>query len=119
MPTLETAYRNVLATAAGTVFNSGTIELQTSGGVEVATNTFGATAFGSPSTGVITANAIGDDTSATGGTVGKAVFKISGGTVYMTCTVGVSENEVQLTNLTIGAGDIVSYTSLTITVPAS
>jgi len=119
--TLATAGRNALTDAIGGVLNSGTIEFQTSGSVEVATVTFGADAFPGASTGSATANAITDDTSATGGVVTKAVWKKSDTTEMLTCTVtaGGGGGDIIMTSTTVGAGDTVHVTSLVLATAAS
>lgn len=121
MATLSTTARNAACDALAALFNSGTIEFQTSGHNEVATCTFGATAFGAAVTGVATANAIASDTSATGGTIAHGHMKSSGGTALIDVTVTAvgGGGDITITNLVIGAGDTVSISSLTMTVPAS
>lgn len=64
-----------------------TIELQTAGGVETATLTFGTPAFGASAARVSTANAITGDTNATGGLTTKGVCKNNAGTVIWEFTV--------------------------------
>ena len=115
---LETNARNAMIAALGTLHNSGTFVLETSGGVEIATLTFAASAFGAPATGVITAAAITADTSATGGTVGRA-RTFTGATPIATLTVGLSAAEVIMASLTVPVGATVNVTSLTMTQPAS
>lgn len=122
MATLTTAARNAACDAIVDLIDAGagagTIELQTSGDVEVATLTFSDPAFGAASTGVATASAITDDSSATGGTMAKAVFKDSNGTEVLTATVGTSGADINFTSLTVAATEAVSISSLTVTVPA-
>jgi hypothetical protein len=119
--TFATAGRNAITDAIGGVMNSGTMEFQTSGSVEVATVTFGADAFPAASTGSATANAITDDTSATGGVVTKAVWKKSDTTEMLTCTVtaGGGGGDIIMTSTTVGAGDTVHVTSLVLATAAS
>lgn len=121
--TLETSARNAACNAIVDLVDAGsgagTLEFQTSGGTEVATCTFSDPAFGNASTGVATASAITADSSATGGTTTKAVFKDSDGTAVLTCSVGTSGADINLTNNVIAASESVSITSLTVTVPAS
>jgi len=84
----------------------------------VATLVFSNPAFGAASGPTATANAIADDTSATGGTVSK--FKIVNGSAAdagFAGAVAVSGSDINLTSLSIGAGDTVSVTSLTYTAP--
>ena len=84
---------------------------------EVATLTGNATAFAAAATGgVLTLNAITDDTSATGGTA--TWFRINtngGGTHIMDGTVGTSGTDLVLNNNVITATANVSITSATIT----
>jgi len=74
-----TALRNTLADAIDAACNAGTTDaggdlvIMTSGDVEVATLALSATAFGAAAAGTITAAAITNDSSATGGTA--ALFK--------------------------------------------
>ena len=87
-------------------------------GTAVATLSFGNPAFGSASSGVITANAITSDTNATGNAspVATATLETGAGTVIVHCAVAASGSDINLTGgLTIGAGDTVSCSSLTYT----
>lgn len=117
--TLETIARNAACNAIAALHDSGTLEFQTSSNVEVATLTFGSTAFGAASSGVATANAIGSDPSATGGTTTKFVTKTSGSAAILSGTVGTSGTDIIIDNNVVGAGVTVAMTSFTITVPAS
>lgn len=123
MPTLPTATRNAACDAVVDLIDGGVgaglLVFRTSGDVEVATLTFSDPAFGSAATGVATASAITSDTNATGGTVTKATFETSAATIVMTVTVGTSGSEINLSSTTIGVGDTVSVSSLTVTMPAS
>ncbi len=118
---LTTATRNALADVIGPLLNSGTAEFQTSGDVEVATCTFGATAFGAATAGVATANAIADDTNATGGTIEHVKLKNSSGTEILEAdaTPTGGGGSFEGATLVIAAAETVSITSLTITQPAS
>lgn len=117
--THTTAVRNALADLIDEQVNAGaaagTLVFQTSGDVEVATLTFSDPAFGAAASGVITANAITDDTNATGGTVAKfRIFdsdsvEILQGTVTATGGGG----DIELSSVSVGAGDTVSMSSLT------
>lgn len=120
-PILAAAARNAAVNGITALLNSGTIQFQTSGHVAVATCTFGATAFGAASNGTATANAISDDTNAVGGTIAHAHLRTSvpAELVELSCTVTGGGGDIQLTSLVIGAGDTVSVTSLSLTMPAS
>lgn len=107
---------------AGT--GAGTIEIKSAastvaGTSEVATLTFSATAFGAAATGTATAAAITDDTSATGGTASDYTVFDSAGTAVWQGSVSTSGADLNLSSTTIGAGDTVSISSFTLTVPAS
>jgi len=124
MPILEAATRNAACDAIVDLIDggagAGTLQFETSGDVEVATLTFSDPAFGAASAGVATAATITSDTSATGGTVAQASIYDSTPTKIMECTVATdTSQDIQLSSLTIGAGDTVSMSSLTVTVPAS
>lgn len=98
---------------------AGSLIFQTSGDAEVATLTFSATAFGAASGGTASANAITSDTSATGGTVAK--FKIQNGSAAdagFAGNVQTSGGDINLSSLSVGAGDTVSMSSLTYTAPS-
>lgn len=117
---LEATARNAAADAVVDLLDGGTIVFQTAGSVEVATLTLGTPAFGASVAGTATANAITSDTSATGGTIAKAVFRTSAAaslfTVSVTATGG--GGDIELSSLTVGAGDTVSMSSYTHTQPA-
>ncbi len=116
--THETAARNGIADYIVDQLDGGTLEFQTSGDVEVATLTFGTPAYGAAAAGVATANAITSDTNATGGTIAKAQQKTSGATAVVNCAVGTSGSDINLSSVTVGAGDTVAVSSLTYTAPA-
>jgi len=98
---------------------AGNLVLRTTGDVEVATLAMSATAFGAASSGTATAAAISDDTNATGGTTTKFTLEDGDATIILTGSVGTSGEDLNLSSTTIGAGDTVSVSSLTVTVPAS
>lgn len=119
--THSTAVRNALADLVVDALDSGFIEFQTSGGDEVATCGFGSTAFdaagssGGNSDGVATANAISDDTDATGGTITKFELQGSDTTaiVFGSVTATSGGGDIEISSTTIAAGETVSVTSLT------
>lgn len=123
MAVLETAARNAACNAIVDLIDAGagagTLRFETSGDVEVATLTFSDPAFGNAATGVATASAITSDTNATGGTIAQASIYDSDSNKVLEATCGTSGAEINLSSLTIGAGDTVSISSLTVTVPAS
>lgn len=121
--THSTAARNAIADAAvdlldaGTTDASGDLEIRTSGDVEVATLTLSNPAFGAASSAVATAATITDDTSATGGTAAKAALRDRDNTDVILCSVTATGGggDIELSSVSIGAGDTVSITSLTYT----
>lgn len=129
MATLTTAARNAACNAVVDLLDAGStvtypyVIFCTSGDVEVAKCNFtGTTAFGSSNTGVATAGTIADDTDADGGVIATShVFlKDQDNTTVVTCTIATtSSQDFQIASLTIGAGDTVGVSSLTVTMPAS
>lgn len=131
---LPTASRNAACDAIVDLIDggvgAGTLEFKSAastvqGTNEVATCTFSDPAFdaagaaGGNADGVATANAITDDTSATGGTANAATIFDSNGAAVIQCGVAASGSDINLSSITIGAGDTVQITSLTATMPAS
>lgn len=124
MATLTTTGKDAACNAVVDLLNSGFIVFETSGHTEVATCTFGATAFGASSSGVATANAITPDSSATGNTIDHAEIQTSSGDGFeifdpVSVTVTGGGGDFEASSLVIGAGDTVSITSMTITMPGS
>lgn len=123
MATLTTAARNAACNAIVDLVDAGagagTLQFETSGDVEVATLTFSDPAFGNAATGVATASSITSDTNATGGTIAQASFYDSDSTKVLEATCGTSGADINLSSLSVTAGDTVSVSSLTVTVPAS
>lgn len=121
---LETATRNYLANAIDDLVNTGAgtsnLKLETSGDVEVATINFQNPAFGAAATGVITLAGVPlQDASATGGTVAQGSIYNRNGDKVSESPAGTSGTEIIMSSLTVVAGEVVTLTSLTITVPAS
>ncbi|MBA2687790.1 MAG: hypothetical protein H0U64_06800 [Gemmatimonadaceae bacterium] len=80
---------------------------------------FSAIAFPAASAGVITANAITQDSSAdaTGTASFARLFETDGTTVVCDLSVGVSASEINFQTLSFAIGLIVQVTSLTISLP--
>jgi hypothetical protein len=117
--TLQSNARNAACDAIADLHDSGTLEFQTSGGVEVATVTFGATAFGAASSGTATANTITPDSTATGGTTTQFVTKTSAAAQILAGSVGTTGTDIIIDNTVVPAGVTVDLTAFSITVPAS
>jgi hypothetical protein len=129
---LAVARRNEALDAVANDANSGFLRLysgtvptdaDTALGAQVllAELTMNATAFGAASGGVLTANAITQDSSAnaTGTCSFARVYQSNGTTVWSQITsVGTSGTEVVLNTTTITSGQPVSCTSFTVTWPA-
>lgn len=124
MAVLETGARNALADALDAYVNTGsgtaTFKLETSGDVEVASFDLQNPAFGAAATGVITLQGTPiQDTSAAGGTVAQASLYNRDGTKVLESVAATSGQEVTVSSTTVGVGETVTLTSLTITQPAS
>jgi len=123
--TLTTAARNAACNAVvdlidvGTTDANGDIVIMTSSDVEVATLAFANPAFGNAATGVATANAIAADTTATGGTAARFKFQDRNNTEVLRGNVATSGSDLNLSSLNIGAGDTISISSFTVTMPAT
>ena len=120
---LETASANALADAIDTAINVGVTEsggklvLETSGDAEVSLHRFADPAFGTASSGVITAASLPiDDTSAAGGTVAQYSIFDRNNAKQLEGVVAVSGQDLDLSSLSVGVGDTVSLTAFTITV---
>lgn len=124
MAVLETGARNALADALDAYVNTGAgtaqFKLETSGDVEVAAFDLQNPAFGNAATGVITLQGTPlQDTSAAGGTVAQASLYNRNATKVLESVAATSGQEVTVSSLTVGVGETVTLTSLTITQPAS
>jgi hypothetical protein len=131
---LSTTARNALANAIKTAIDAGaaagTIKIYdgaqpstpqdapTGSNHLLATLAFGDPSFGAASVGVITANAITQDSSADAtGTAAWARIADSDGNAIMDVDVGTSGATINLNTTSIVAGGPVSITSATITMP--
>lgn len=125
--TLTTSARNAAANAVvdlldvGTTDANGDLVIMTSGDVEVATLGLSNPAFGAAATGVATASAITSDTSATGGTAALHKMQNRDNTEVWRGTVTATGGggDIELSSVSIGAGDTVAVSSYTYTQPAS
>lgn len=121
--TLENAVRSLACDAIVDAIDAGagagTLQFETSGDAEIATLTFSDPAFGAASNGVATASAITSDTTATGGTVAQASVYTSAPAKLWEWDAGTSGTSIIISSTAVGAGDTVSMSSLTVTVPAS
>lgn len=84
----------------------------------LATLTFSATAFGSASNGVATANSITSDSSADAtGTAAWARIASGAGTTIMDVTVGTSGEDINFNTVSFVSGAVIAISSLTYTQP--
>jgi hypothetical protein len=125
--TISTAARNAMCDALVDLIDggagAGTIQIRTAsggGGTLLATLTFSDPAFGAASSGVATASAITDDSSADAtGTAGYCVILDSDSNSIFEGTVGTSGADINFNTVAFTSGDTVSISSMTITMPAS
>lgn len=115
-----TAYGNTRLTALGQALSGGTLELLTSGDVEVATLTLGSTggtAFTSVTGKVGTFDDMTQDSGAAGGVVAKFAMKNSSGTTIYTGTVTATGGggDITIPSVTIPVGGIVDMGTPAIT----
>jgi hypothetical protein len=123
---------NAEANALATLANNGYIRIYSgtrpatpndglAGNTLLAELRFGATAFGAAVNGVITANAITEEDAAlAGGTASWArILQSNGTTALWDDEVGTATANITMNSITIGAGAIVSISSMTHTVPKS
>jgi hypothetical protein len=103
-----------MATAAGNLCGTGTLQIL-AGGTVLATHTMAG--FGSPSSGVVTANAIANVTIIAGGTANAA--RIVNGSNQVDLTLGTSGAEVIVSSTNYVQNGTSTVTSVTITYPAS
>lgn len=126
---LETASRNAACnaivdqldgTAAGVLEFKTAAGTSTKGNGQVCEMTLNNPAFGAAATGVATLDVTPSiqDTNADGGTTTKAYFYDSGNNPYFAGDVGTTGASINLSNNVISAGETVTITSLTFTVPA-
>lgn len=123
--TIPTASRNAACDAVVDLSDAGTgaahLKIYTTGlATLLADLTMSDPAFGAAATGVATASAISDDTSADNtGTAAEFKIEDSDANEILRGSVGTSGQDINLNTVSITAGDTVSITSLTVTMPAS
>lgn len=116
---LNTTLRNNMVEVISDALNSGKIVFKAADGTVLATCTFAADAFGVAVSGVITANAIQDESSAVAGVLSKVEFQDSTGQVLIEGTAGNTvDDDVFFSKPDLAAGDIVSIASMTYTAPS-
>lgn len=130
-PHMALALRNTALDSIDANFNSGKLRIYSgtqpatpdtalSGNTLLAELTFNATAFGSASGGVITANAITSDSSAdaTGTAAFFRCFASDGTTALLDGTVGTATTDMTINTVSIVSGATVSCSAFTITLSA-
>lgn len=131
--TIGTSVRDAMINAAADLLDAsaGTIEVRTGAkpsapadadsGTLLATFTLPAPAFGSASTGVVTAEAISGATAAATGTAGHYRVKNNGGTALWDGTVTITDGGGDLTmpSTSITSGEGVDITGYTMTMPST
>jgi len=116
---LRNSIANDVLAAIDADVGAGNLVLRTAADAAVATLPLSDTA-GTVAGAVLTFGAISDDTNAAGGTVAKATIETNGGTIVLTAgsvtTVG-GGGDLEMSSLTVVAGDTVSCSSLSYTAP--
>ena len=118
--TLNVDSRNELAAALGALFNSGTLEIRTSGGASLlATISLPASAFGSPSAGAVAKSGVWSVTASGSGVARVGRFISSDTNKTMEVTIAESAAEMIIDDENIVSGGTVTINTFTITQPAS
>lgn len=123
-----TATRNAVANAEGDLLDGGSIQIRTgaqptnvgdaASGTLLGTLTFAGTAFGAPSTGVVTAASITSDTNAdASGTAGHARLLDSGAAIHSDASCGLGSGDFNFDNNVIVIGGTIAISSLSLTAP--
>lgn len=126
---MSTTFRNAMADEMGASLDSGYIEFRSgtqpanpqtaATGTLLATVTLSSNAFGSASSGVITANFIGVVEIDTTGTVAWARLYQADDTVVLDCSVGTSSADIIVSSTAFTAGVSLEYDTVTYTHPES
>jgi len=124
MPTLETSTRNSILEKVRDLIDAGssagTLVFEASDDSEVATCTFSDPCAGSASSGTLTFSSITSDTNATGGTIDHVSVYDSDSNKILEFSIATDSSEdIQISTLSITAGDTVGVSSLSLTMPAS
>lgn len=123
--TLSTATANAACDAIVDLVDGGAaagyLLIETSGDATIANCAMSDPAFGAAANGTATANSITDESSATAGTAAKFEMRDSDDTNILSGSVTVTGGggDIELSSTSIGAGDTVSISSLTVGVPLS
>lgn len=123
--TLTTTARNAMCDALVDLIDAGSgagkLVFHDASHAEVATVTCADPAFGSAAGGVATGNTFVADSDCTGGTISHAHFFDSDSTEICALSVTATGGggDIEVSSLTIGAGDTLNITSFTFTMPAS
>ena len=121
---LQDLTRDAISNAVDDLINTGAgvanLKFETAADVAVATIPLANPAFGDSAAGVITLAGVPlSDPAAVGGTIAQfSIFNRDAAKV-LEGTCGVSASDINISSLTIGAGDTVTLTSLVISTPAS
>lgn len=111
-----TSIRNGMADHVCNQLDNGTIEIQTSGAVALATMSLGASAYDAAVNGICSATNVPlEDTNASAGTAAQAQQKASTSTIIIQCSVTATGGggDIELSSINFNAGDTVRLTSLT------
>ena len=122
--TLSTSARDVSVEAISDLVDvggAGTLEIYTdSFGTLIAELTFSNPAFGGASSGVVTANAITQDTRANStGTMGAFQYLNGEGSPLLSGSVSASGGDINFNTTSVIEGDTIRVSSMTLTVPAT
>lgn len=115
MATADTTARNSRASDFSTDYGTATLTIK-AGATTLATHTLAG--FGSPATGVITANAIANVTIAATGTADSATLSDTSGTYTLTVGTTGSGADIEYSTLNFISGETASVTTGTVTFPA-
>jgi len=116
--TLEDNARNASVNAVAALLNGGTIQLQTSGGAEVATLTFGSPAFAPASGGTAAANAIAEDATAIAGTITQFVARNSASALVLSGSVSTivdGTGDITMSSVVIADDETIRIDSMNMT----